>query len=244
MKKYYLYFLPSLILVLFLGFLIFNSKPSEVNASNPCKKNFYTNNDIVGYFRNVKTDESYYITNDWCVVKAILWWGSVFQHYEDPNIEAEIKQNIDDIFPDWQVYFGLLPENFLKADSEGNPRSGAFCTVGLANYGYFTNDSPFKNIFGNNYPQPPKFVSEEKSKTKSCLSQKATPPPSSVAAILMQRMDDLHYKVFVPRITKGQCQQLGKYPELTNACYYFSHRTQLSVPDAYKAFTKAPGEIQ
>lgn len=244
MKKTYLYLLPSLILIITLAFLIFSLKPPRVNASNPCKKNFYTNNEIVGYFRNVKTDESYYITNDWCVVKAILWWGSVFEHYEDPNIEAEIKQNLDYIFPETQVYFGLLPENFLKADSEGNPRPGAFCTVGLANYGYFKNDSPFKNIYGNNLTQPPQFISEEQSRTKSCISQKATPPAGSAAAILMNRMHDLHYNVFSTRVVKGQCQQLGKYPELSYACFYFNNRAQLTVPPSYKAFTKTPGEIK
>lgn len=209
-------------------------KPQEAEAVNICKKNFYTNNDIVGYFRDVERDDSYYITNDWCVVKSILWWGSVFEHYSD--IEWELSNRIDYIFPEVQVYFGLIPAGFL-GNSDG-PDKGSFYTVGLLNYGYLKNEDPFKNIYGDNRPKPPQFVDDTKVKSRI-----AKPPAGSEAARLLQRMDNLHYKIFEPRVAKGQCKNYNKYPELITACQYFATRVQTFIPPSYKTFMKAAGDL-
>jgi len=209
-------------------------KPQETKAADVCKKNFYTNSDLVGYFRDIRKDDSYYITNDWCVVKAILWWGSVFEHYSD--IAGELKERIDYIFPESQVYFGLIPAGFL-GDTEG-PDKGSFYTVGLLNYGYLKNDDPFKNIYGDNRPKPPIFAEDTKVKSKI-----AKPPAGTEAATLMKRMDDLHYKIFEPRVAKGQCKNYNKYPDLITACQYFANRVQTFIPPSYKTFTKAVGDL-
>ena len=241
-RKIFLISGSVLLLALALIIVLVFAKPDNTQASNPCKKQFYTNNDIVGYFRDTEKDNSYYITSDWCVVKAILWWGSVFDH--PTSVETTVKTRIDKIFPEAQVYFGLLPEYLLKGNKDGGPRKGTFCTVGLKASGYLTNDDPFKNIYGNNYPQPPKFVDD----TKICddtnkSNQIAKPPSGSTAALIMQRMHDLHYTIFGPRVSKGDCMNATRNSDLTLACQYFSNRTQLSIPPPYKAFTKKTGEI-
>ena len=232
-KKIIFIFLAGALFIAALALFHF-IKPSPTQASNPCSKTFYTNGDIVGYFRDFKKDDSYYIAKDWCVVKAILWWGSVFEHYSP--IEQEINDEYAYIFPEPQVYFGLIPAGFL-ANTNGEPLKGFFYTVGLQAFGYFRNDDAFKNIYGNNTPQPPQYIDNKKFK-------KATPPAGSIAAKLLQRMDDLHYKIFAPRITQGQCQNLNRYQDLIYACTYFQNRTQGYAPPAYRAFTKQVGEIK
>jgi len=227
-KKIIFIFLAGALFIAALALFHF-IKPSPTQASNPCKKNFYTNNDIVGYFRDVKNDESYYITNDWCVVKAILWWGSVFEHYSP--IEQEVNDRYEYIFPEPQVYFGLIPAGFLDA---GNniPRKGTFYTVGLASFGYLINDDPFKNIYGINTPTPPQYIDNKNFK-------KATPPKGSVADLLMiNRMSKLH-QIFSTAIAAGACDNIQKQQELDKYCQYFLLRTRGHQPSAYHAFTRS-----
>jgi len=203
-----------------------------------CQENYYEYQDIIGYFRDVAKKESYYVTHktdgrsysDWCVVKAILWWGGVFEHYS--FTKSDLEKAINNIFPEEQVYFGLIPSSFVGAIY---PQKGFFCTVGICEkkHGYFANDEPFKNIYGKNLPNPPRFVKTRNFET-------VNPPPGFKAGIIMKRMDDLHYKIFVPFVAKGACNYPSRYPELQTACQYFQKRTTPFTPTAYNAFMKLP----
>jgi len=229
-KKYFSLFIVFIEICCLLLLPIFSEAATE------CRESFYQPEDIIGYFRDVVNNESYYITysptyNDWCVVKAILWWGGVFEHYS--FTKKDLEKVIENIFPEYQVYFGLVPYAFIGTNA---PIKGLFATEGMTTpkkYGYFRNDDPFKNIYGNNYPQPPQFI---KSDNFSIIK----PPAGTMADLIMKRMDDLHKKIFVPYISKGACNYPSLYPDLQNACQYFERRTMPFVPPAYSAFMLLP----
>ena len=195
-------------------------------AAKVCEKPYYTEGDIVAYFRNVKTDESYYITNDWCVVKAILWWGGIFGKY---NVKTEeLKADIDYIYPEKQAYFGLIPIAFVGTYYP----SKNFTTLTLEDYGYFTVDNPFKNIYGDNPPTPPKFVN-------SLTTPLAWLPGTATnAALLLNRMKTLQdiFEKYV--VAKGACATPGQYPQLKNTCNYLSVRDYSFIPGIYSSFSK------
>ena len=196
-------------------------------AAKVCEKPYYTEGDIVAYFRNVKKNESYYLTNDWCVVKAILWWGGIFATY---NVKTEeLKADIDYIYPEEQVYFGLIPIAFVGTYYP----SSAFTTKTLQKYGYFTVDNPFKNIYGDNPPTPPKFVN-------SLTTTLAWMPNTATnAAILLDRMNFLQTNIFEKYVVKGLCTTPREYPELRDACNYFLKRDYAFIPEKYNSFDKA-----
>lgn len=196
-------------------------------AAKVCEKPYYTEGDIVAYFRDVKKNESYYITNDWCVVKAILWWGGIFGKY---NVKTEeLKANIDNIFPEPQVYFGLIPIAFLGTYYPSNN----FTTLTLKDYGYFNIDNPFKNIYGDNPPIPPKFIN-------SLTAPLARLPSTATnAALLLDRMNFLQTNIFEKYVAKGACTTPEQYPQLRYACDYFFKRDYSFIPGKYSSFDKA-----
>ncbi|HPC30895.1 MAG TPA: hypothetical protein PK119_00295 [Candidatus Paceibacterota bacterium] len=246
MKKTYL----LIAIILLIGSFCLIKQNKSLNKTNArtvynteCREFYYLEGDIIGYFRDVVKNESYYITftsgidandniyHDWCVVKAVLWWGGVFEHYSFSA--KDLQNNLENIFPEYQVYYGLIPYAFIGTDT---PQKGYFATEGMTTpkkYGYFTNDNPFKNIFGNSYPQPPQFI-------KSNNFQIINPPSSMAAGIIMKRMKDIHANIFVPYISKGACNLISLYPNLQNACQYFERRTMPFVPSGYNAFLKLP----
>jgi|GEM_PF-3324103 len=207
------------------------SLPKNTNAlaQGVCKKSYYLPTDIVGYFVSSYDHESYYITTDWCVVKSLLWYGTVFGHYMIN--EADLDKNMAYMFPDPQVYFGLIPNYFLN-DGGGRPRRGAFTTTGQKGYGYFLNDNPFKNIFGGNFPKPPRYVPDPKMGYGILEAQ-------GWAQKFQKRMAELH-DIFSKYIVNGYCRIPEFASKFTAICDYFSVRTVPFSPGQYQSFNKLP----
>lgn len=196
-------------------------------GQHTCTKAYYKPTDLVGYFYNAKTLEAYYITFDWCVVKPILWYGTIFS-WNEVSAE-ELSKNIDDLFPETQVYFGMIPSSFIS-DGGGRIQKGKFTTAQHENLSYFLNDNPFKNIYGGNYTKPPRYVPEPAVSAR---------PQGDVAPIIMNRMATL-YKKFSGEIMKGMCNNPAYYQKNTALCTYFSRRTVPFVPPIYGGYTKLP----
>lgn len=207
---------------------------AKIYSQGVCTKPYYKPTDIVGYFYNYKLKEALYITYDWCVVKPLLWYGTIFGHY---NVTAEeVQANLNYLFPEKQVYFGLIPGYFFK-DGGSYIQRGKFTTEQHKQdtTGYFLNDNPFKNIFGNNYPKPPRFVPDT-----SIFSQYGVATAKgSIAPLIMRRMSDLHV-FFSNFIVKGYCNNMSFAQKYANYCDYFAVRTKYFVPSQYFGFDKLP----
>lgn len=203
----------------------FNPNPSIIPTIKVCDKPYYQESELVAYFRDYKTDEAYYLTNDWCVVKGILWWGGVFAKY--PVKTETLQASIQNIFPEPQIYFGLVPIALLGTYYP----TKNFTTKTLKPYGYFTIDNPFKNIYGDNKPTPPKFVRAEEA------SLAFIPPQATNAKILFNRMNDLQ-NIFENNVLKGDCLKWNISQELKYACDYFRNRDNVFSPSYYYSFKK------
>jgi len=203
-------------------------------AQGVCQKCYYRPTDIVGYFYNYKLKEALYITYDWCVVKPLLWYGTIFGNY---NVTAdEVQKNIDYLFPERQVYFGLVPGYFFK-DGGNYLQRGKFTTEQhlKEGTGYFLNDNPFKNIFSGNFPKPPRFVDDP---TIFSTYGVAT-PKGSIAPLIMDRMAKLHI-FFSNFVVKGSCNNISFAQKYSYYCDYFATRTKTFVPSQYFGFDKLP----
>jgi len=199
-----------------------------------CTKSYYRPTDIVGYFFDNKSKEALYITYDWCVVKPLLWYGTIFGTY---NVSKDqIQQNLEYIFPEKQVYYGLIPGYFFK-DGGNYIQRGKFTTKQHLNEktGYFLNDNPFKNIFGGNFPKPPRFVNDP-----SIFQNYGTATPKgTIAPLIMDRMAKLH-DIFANEIAKGYCNIIAYAQKKSYYCDYFSIRTKVYTPSAYFGLDKLP----
>ena len=196
-------------------------------SQNTCTKEYYKPTDLVGYFYDSKNLESYYIAFDWCVVKPILWYGTIFGWYDVDG--TTLSKNINYIFPETQVYFGMIPSDFIS-DGGGRIQKGKFTTAQHRTISYFLNDNPFKNIFGGNYTKPPRYVPEP--------AALAT-PQGDLAPMIMRGMQTL-YDQFSNQVMKGQCSNPAFYQKNTALCTYFSSRTVPFVPPMYGGYTKLP----
>lgn len=233
----------SLFTILFILFFLSLAMPLDAlddTQGGACTKYFYTPSDIIGYFRDASIDESYYLTYDGCVVKALLWYGTIFGRY---NVSfEEIKKNLGNIFPEKQVYFGLIPAGFIRYKGSKYYLPGKFTTAyhleqgGRKNTGIFLNDNPFKNIFGGNYPQPPRFVPGGYFFNPPF---EVKWPEGSIASLLHDRMielDDIHTKYIVT----GYCNVPDFSQRFPHTCDYFSSRVIQFTPHAYYGFSKLP----
>jgi len=206
-----------------------------------CTKPYYKPTDIVGYFYDVKLKEALYITYDWCVVKPLLWYGTIFGHYDvDAN---KIKDSLDNIFPEKQVYYGLIPNYFFK-DGGNFIQRGKFTTQrhGDEKTGYFLNDNAFKNIFAGNFPKPPRYVPTKD--TNDPIFQQyglagVKEAKGTVAPLIMNRMLELH-QIFENHIAKGRCNNISYAQKYTAYCDYFAIRTKPYSPRQYYGLDKLP----
>ncbi|MGB9726541.1 MAG: hypothetical protein ACPLXB_00310, partial [Minisyncoccia bacterium] len=195
---------------------------------------YYKPTDIVGYFYNYKLKEALYITYDWCVVKPLLWYGTIFGHY---NVTLEeVQTNLNYLFPEKQVYFGLIPGYFFK-DGGNYIQRGKFTTEQHKEdlTGYFLNDNPFKNIFDGNFPKPPRYVPDNKIYNEYGIAT----PQGTIAPLIMQRMQILH-QVFAKFIVKGFCNNMAWSSKNSYYCDYFAARTTTYTPSQYYGMNKLP----
>lgn len=94
-----------------------------------------------------------------------------------------------------------------------------------------SNDFPFKNIYGDNQPQPPKF-----SLTRNYIQ--ITPLSGTRAEKIINRMRELH-NLFRDKVVKEKaCLSPHQYPHLRNLCKYLNNRTRTFIPPSYKAFIR------
>ena len=210
--------------------------PAQARAQDVCTKDFYTPSDIIGYFRNERLDESYYLTYDGCVVKDLLWYGTIFAPYAVS--ESEIKKDLHNIFPERQVYFGLIPDGFVKYRGSKYYLAGKFTTKYHKEHqtGIFLNDNPFKNIFGGNYPRPPRYVPGRYFFSRPF---EVSWPPGQISSLLKSRMEELH-NIFKDYIVKGWCRVPNFSQRFPLTCNYFSVRTVQFTPHSYYSFNKLP----
>jgi len=199
-------------------------------------KQYYTKNDLVAYFKNVVTGEGYYLTNVTLlsdgtrspaqVVKADFWWGGRF------NISGvdydTLKKEIDYIYPEPTVYYGLIPKDFLV--------SGERIILKLfihTDGRVFTNEEPFKNIFGNNPPQPPEFK-ELNTSNYQYLSENPN-LMSREAKLLLDRMSSLSSTIATYK-RYGTCAQVIAPRSLVYYdCWYEQLKSKPYIPPAYTA---------
>jgi len=199
-----------------------------------CTKPYYKPTDIVGYFYDVKLKEALYITYDWCVVKPLLWYGTIFGHYD---VDAKkIQNSIENIFPEKQVYYGLIPGYFFN-DGGNFIQRGKFTTEQHKEdlTGYFLNDNAFKNIFAGNYPKPPRYVPDNKIFSDYGVAE----PKGTVAPLIMDRMSELH-QIFERFISKGRCNDISYTQKYGAYCDYFAIRTKPYSPRQYYGLDKLP----
>lgn len=226
-------FLIFLLIFAFTFQIPFNTS-AKIYSQGVCTKPYYKPSDIVGYFYNYALKEALYITYDWCVVKALLWYGTIFGHY---SVTAdEVEKYLNDIFPERQVYFGLIPGYFFK-DGGNYIQRGKFATEQHKSdqTGYFLNDNPFKNIFSGNYPKPPRYVPD----SSIYKTYGVATPKGEIAPILMKRMSVLH-QFFANYIVKGKCNDINFAQKYARYCDYFAIRTKIFTPSQYFSFDKLP----